>query len=61
MKIFWNLNPKNKKNYTTRKFYRSQINLVKMSYEDLRVINEECNFQNVNEVKLNENESEMKC
>ena len=31
---------KNEKNDKTRKFYRSQINLVKMSNEDLRVINE---------------------
>ena len=28
------------KNDKNRKFYRSQINLVKMSNEDLRVINE---------------------
>ena len=31
---------KNKKMIKTRKFYRSQINLIKMSNEDLRVINE---------------------
>ena len=31
---------KNKKIIKTRKFYRSQINLVKMSNEDRRVINE---------------------
>ena len=31
---------KNKKMIKTRKFYNSQINLVKMSNEDLRVINE---------------------
>ena len=29
-----------KKMIKTRKFYKSQINLVKMSNEDLRVINE---------------------
>ena len=33
---------KNEKMIKTRKFYKSQINLVKMSNEDLRVINEEC-------------------
>ena len=33
---------KNEKMIKTWKFYRSQINLVKMSNEDLRVINEEC-------------------
>ena len=31
---------KNEKMIKTRKFYRSQTNLVKMSNEDLRVINE---------------------
>ena len=31
---------KNEKMIKTRKFYRSQINLVRMSVEDLRVINE---------------------
>ena len=31
---------KNEKLIKTRKFYKSQINLVKMSNEDLRVINE---------------------
>ena len=31
---------KNKKMIKTRKFYKSQINLVKMSNEDIRVINE---------------------
>ena len=31
-----------KKIIKTRKFYMSQINLVKMSNEVLRVINEEC-------------------
>ena len=33
---------KNEKNDKNPKFYRSQINLVKMSNEDLKVINEEC-------------------
>ena len=51
MKIFQNLNPKNKKNIQPEKFIGSKINLVKMSNMDLRVINEECNCQNVNEVK----------
>ena len=31
---------KNEKMIKTRKFYKSQINLVKMSNEHLRVINE---------------------
>ena len=31
---------KNEKMIKTRKFYKSQIHLVKMSNEDLRVINE---------------------
>ena len=31
---------KNEKTIKTQKFYRSQINLIKMSNEDLRVINE---------------------
>ena len=31
---------KTEKMIKTRKFYKSQINLVKMSNEDLRVINE---------------------
>ena len=44
----------------TQKFYKSQINLVKMSNEDLRVINEQCKCQSINEMKLSENEIEMK-
>ena len=43
----------------TQKLYRSQINLVKMSNEDPRVINEKCKFQIENVVKCIENESEM--
>ena len=31
-----------KKNDKNQKFYRSQINLVKMTNENLRVINDEC-------------------
>ena len=31
---------KNEKMIKTRKFYKSQINLVKMSNDDLRVVNE---------------------
>ena len=31
---------KNEKMIKTRKFYKSKINLVKMSNEDLRIINE---------------------
>ena len=44
----------------TRKLYRSQINLVKMSNEDPRVINEKSKCQNENVIKCIENESEMK-
>ena len=44
----------------TRKLYRSQINLVKMSNEDSRVINEKCKCQNENVIKCIENEGEMK-
>ena len=51
MKFFRNLNPKNKKNIQSGKFIGKQINLAKMSNGDLKVINEECNCQNVNEVK----------
>ena len=51
MKFFRNLNSKNKKYIQPGNFIGSQINLVKMSNGDLRVINEECNCQNVNEVK----------
>ena len=51
MKFFRNLNHKNKKNIQPGKFIGSQINLVKMLNGDLKVINEECNCQNVNEEK----------
>ena len=44
----------------TGKLYKSQINLVKMSIKDLRVINEKCKCQNENVIKCIENESEMK-
>ena len=44
----------------TQKLCRSQINLVKMSSEDPRVINENCKCQNENVIKCIENESEMK-
>ena len=44
----------------TRKLYKSEINLVKMSNEDTRVINEKCKCQNENVIKSIENESEMK-
>ena len=42
---------KNEKMIKTQKFYRNQINLVKMSNEDLRVINEECKCLNENKMK----------
>ena len=41
-------------NYT-----RDKVNLVKMSNEDSRVINEKCKCQNENVIKCIENESEM--
>ena len=44
----------------TWKLYKSQINLVTMSNEVLRVINEKCKCQNENVIKCIENESEMK-
>ena len=44
----------------THKLYKSQINLVKMSNEDPRVINKKCKCQNENLTKCIENESEMK-
>ena len=44
----------------TQKLYGSQINLVTMSNEDLRVINEKFKCQNENVIKYIENESEMK-
>ena len=44
----------------TRKFYKSQINLVKMSNENLKVINESCKCQSINKMKLSGNENEMR-
>ena len=44
----------------TQKLYKSQINLVKMSNEDTRVINEKCKCQNENVIKCIGNENEMK-
>ena len=44
----------------TRKLYKSQINLVKMSNEDPSVINKKCKCQNENVIKCIEIESEMK-
>ena len=44
----------------TRKLYMSQINLVKISNENPRVINEKCKCQNENVIKCIENENEMK-
>ena len=49
-----------KKMIKTRKFYRSQINLVKMLNADPRVINEKFKCQNENVIKCIENEGEMK-
>ena len=52
MKIFLNLNPKNeKKNIQPGKFTRSQINLVKMSNGNPKILNEECSVKNMNEMK----------
>ena len=53
MKFFQNLNPKNEKNIQARKFIESQINLVKMSNGDPRVLNEVCSVKNMNEIKMN--------
>ena len=44
----------------SKKLYISQINLVKMSNKDSRVINEKYKCQNENVIKCTENESEMK-
>ena len=38
----------------------SQVNLVKMSNKNPRIINEKCKCQNENVIKRIENESEMK-
>ena len=51
MKFFRNLNPKNEKNLQLGKFIGSQINLVKMSNGDPRVLNEKYKCKNVNEMK----------
>ena len=51
MKFLRNLNPKNQKNIQPGKFIGSQINLVKMSNEDPRVLNEKYKFKSVNEMK----------
>ena len=42
------------------KYIRDKFNLVKISNEDPRVINEKCKCQNENVIKCIENESEMK-
>ena len=52
MKFFRNLNPKNEKNIQPGNFTGSQINLVKMSNGDPRVLNEECSVKNMNEVNV---------
>ena len=51
MNFFQNLNPKNEKNIQPGKFTRNQINLIKMSNEDPRVLNDECSVKNMNEMK----------
>ena len=43
-----------------RNYTRDKVNLVKISNEDPRVINEKCKCQNENVIKCIENESEMK-
>ena len=53
MKIFQNLNPKNEKNIQLEKFTGSQINLLKMSNGDPRVLNKECSVKNMNQMKMN--------
>ena len=52
MKIFQNLNHNNEKNIQSENFIGSQINLVKMSKGDPRVLNEECKVKNMNEIKM---------
>ena len=51
MKFFRNLNPKNEKNIQIGKFIGNQINLVKMSNGDPRILNEERSVKNMNEMK----------
>ena len=51
MKNFQNLNLKNEKNIQPGKFIGSQINLVKISNGDLRVLNEKYKYKSVNEMK----------
>ena len=51
MKFFRNLNHKNEKNIQPEKFTGSQINLLKISNGDPRVLNEECSVKNMNEMK----------
>ena len=52
MKFFRNLNPKyEKKNIQTGKFIGSQINFVKMSNGDPRILNEKFKYKSVNEMK----------
>ena len=61
MKFFRNLNHKNEKKYTTwneknmqlGKFIGSQINLLKISNGDSRVLNDDCSVKNMNEMKMN--------
>ena len=53
MKFFQNLNPKNEKNIQPEKFTESQINLVKMSNGNPRVLNKKCSVKNMNEMKMN--------
>ena len=53
MKFFQNLNLKNNKNIQPKKFIGSQINLVKISNRDPRVLNEKCSVKNMNEMKMN--------
>ena len=51
---------KKRKMIKTWKFNMSQINLVNMSNEDLRVLNEYCKCQSINEMKRSRNKIEMK-
>ena len=51
MKFFRNLNHKNEKNIQTGNFIENELNLVKMSNGDPRVLNEKYKCKSVNEMK----------
>ena len=51
MKFFRNLNAQNEKDMQPENFYRNQLNFVKMSNGDPRVLNEKYKCKSVNEMK----------